>query len=85
MQHHLILKANEKSQIEPEASSSIGKSIQVLKTLMKKLHHALYRGEIYKKVNEGKRFLHPITFKDDCTLIQLFNKSSNVMKFIDIL
>jgi len=40
--------------IEPEPTTSIGKAVSAVKLVMRKLGYALYRGEIFKKNDQGK-------------------------------
>jgi len=41
-------------QVEPEPTTSIGKAVSAVKLVMRKLGYALYRGEIFKKNDQGK-------------------------------
>ena len=37
-------------------TTGIGKALQIVKVTMKKVDHALYRGEVYCKAKKGKCF-----------------------------
>jgi len=43
-----------KRDIEPEPTTSIGKAVSAVNLVMRMLGYALYRGEIFKKNDQGK-------------------------------
>ena len=50
-------------------TTGIGKAIEVVNCVMKKVNHALYRGEVFRKSEKGKPFIKVITL----TLLLKFN------------
>ena len=42
-----------KEVLEIEATSTLGKAVQSIRLMMQRLQHALYRGQIYRKLDEG--------------------------------
>ena len=50
----MITENTKNVQVPP--ATSIGKAIEVVNCAMKKLNHALYRGEVFRKAEKGKLF-----------------------------
>ena len=43
--------------VQVATTTGIGKAIEVVNSAMKKVNHALYRGEVFRKAEKGKLFL----------------------------
>ena len=43
--------------VQVATTTGIGKTIEVVNSAMKKVNHALYRGEVFRKAEKGKLFL----------------------------
>ena len=43
--------------VQVATTTGIGKAIGVVNSAMKKVNHALYRGEVFRKAEKGKLFL----------------------------
>ena len=43
--------------VQVATTTGIGKAIEVVNSAMKKMNHALYRGEVFRKAEKGKLFL----------------------------
>ena len=43
--------------VQVAPTTGIGKAIEVVKCAMKKVNHALYRGDVFRKAEKGKLFL----------------------------
>ena len=54
--------------VQVAPTTGIGKAIENVNCAMKKVNHALYRGEAFRKSEKGKAFIKVITLK---TLLKL--------------
>ena len=54
--------------VQVAPTTGIGKAIEVVNCAMKKVNHALYRGEVFRKSEKDKAFIKVITLK---TLLKL--------------
>ena len=48
--------------VQVATTTGIGKAIEVVNSAMKKVNHALYRGEVFRKAEKGKLFYRSHNF-----------------------